>query len=141
MYTFFAFVLICTFLSIGVLHLYWAVGGKKWIDIALPQTGTGQLLFKPGAVETIIVALGLFAFAGIIGTKAHFISLPLWNEIYLSYATAVIGFLFLIRSIGEFRYVSFFKKIKHTDFGKMDTLYYSPVCFIIAVMCLIILVL
>lgn len=141
MSTFFASVLICIFLSIGILHLYWAVGGKKWIDIALPKTGTGQLLFKPGTAETIIVALGLFGFAGIIGTKAHFISLILWNENYLSYATALIGFLFLIRSIGEFRYVGFFKKIKHTDFGKMDTFYYSPLCFMIAIICLIILVL
>ncbi|WP_222439555.1 DUF3995 domain-containing protein [Spirosoma utsteinense] len=36
------------------------------------------------------------------------------------------------------RYVGFFKKIKHTPFGKNDTRYYSPLCLLIGVLTLVV---
>jgi len=42
--------------------------------------------------------------------------------------------IFLLRAIGDFNYVGFFKKIKDTNFGKMDSKYYSPLCLVIAIM-------
>jgi hypothetical protein len=42
-----------------------------------------------------------------------------------------------LRAIGDFNYVGFFKKIKHTKFGKNDTKYFSPLCLTIGVLTII----
>ncbi len=46
----------------------------------------------------------------------------------------IIPIVFIIRAIGEFHYVGFFKQIKDTDFGQMDTLLFSPLCLVIGLM-------
>jgi len=55
--------------------------------------------------------------------------LPNWLSHYGLWAITTI---FLIRAIGEFKYIGFFKKIKTTTFGQMDTKFYSPLCLIIS---------
>ena len=45
-----------------------------------------------------------------------------------------IPFIFIIRAIGDFRYLGFFKEVKSTEFGTMDTWLYSPLCLMISVL-------
>ncbi|WP_317130658.1 DUF3995 domain-containing protein [Psychroserpens sp. NJDZ02] len=45
----------------------------------------------------------------------------------------MIPLIFLLIAIGEFKYIGFFKSIKKTDFGKLDTKLLSPLCLIIAI--------
>ncbi|WP_369124978.1 DUF3995 domain-containing protein [Enterobacter asburiae] len=40
----------------------------------------------------------------------------------------VVVVLFLLRAVGDFKIVGFFKKIRRTEFSKYDSLYYSPLC-------------
>jgi hypothetical protein len=47
--------------------------------------------------------------------------------------TWVISLLFLLRTIGDFRYVGFFKSVSDTDFAFWDTILFSPLCLLIAV--------
>jgi hypothetical protein len=54
------------------------------------------------------------------------------------YGSWFIPVVFLLRAVGEFRYVGFFKKIKNTSFAKMDSQYYSPLCLAVGVLALII---
>jgi hypothetical protein len=42
---------------------------------------------------------------------------------------------FLLRAIGDFHYVGFFKRQRESRFAKLDTLVYSPICLLLA--CLI----
>lgn len=44
-----------------------------------------------------------------------------------------IPIIFLVRAIGDFNYVGFFKKTKNTHFAKMDRKYFSPLCLLIAI--------
>ena len=37
----------------------------------------------------------------------------------------------LLRAVGEFRYVGFFKRIRGTAFARMDTLLYSPLALLL----------
>ncbi|RZK64111.1 MAG: DUF3995 domain-containing protein, partial [Pedobacter sp.] len=60
--------------------------------------------------------------------------LPIWLD---RYGLWLIAGIFLLRSIGDFNYVGFFKKVKHTPFGKNDTMYYSPLSFGIGVLTLV----
>jgi len=49
----------------------------------------------------------------------------------------VLAALFLIRAVGEFRYVGFFKSVRDTRFATWDSWLFSPLCLLIAVLCAI----
>ncbi|HEX9927435.1 MAG TPA: DUF3995 domain-containing protein [Pyrinomonadaceae bacterium] len=119
------------FAVLGLFHLYWAAGGRFGSGAAVPTTG-GERLFNPSALGTVLVAVALFAamlvVLGQIGLLGS--SLPKW---IFRWATFVIAALFLLRAIGDFKYVGFFKTVSHTDFARLDSLLFTPLCLLIAI--------
>lgn len=92
---------------------------------------TKDKIFIPSAFSTVTVALGLLAFSlielGNTGIFSHWIAIK-----YYRWGNLVIAFIFLIRAVGDFKYVGFFKKVRDTLFAKNDSLYYAPLCLFIA---------
>ncbi len=82
------------------------------------------------------MALGLLGIGLFILIKSGFIlfNIPLWLD---NYGLWIIAGIFILRAIGEFNYVGFFKKIKQTKFGQNDTKYYSPLCLTIGILTLL----
>lgn len=121
---------------ISAIHFYWLLGGKWGIDAALPTSKDGKKALNPRIFETLMVALGLLLMALLHIDKTGLIelNLPSWID---AYALRIIAFIFLIRAIGEFRYVGFFKKIKNTKFARLDTRLYSPLCLLLSLNALI----
>ena len=128
-----ATILILIFLAIAAIHFYWALGGRKWVNLALPTADGSTPIFKPRMLETLAVAVGFLGFVYIVACEANLLN---HSNLLTKYGSWFIPIVFVIRAIGEFRYVGFFKKIKNTDFGKMDSKYYSPLCLAIGVMTL-----
>jgi hypothetical protein len=85
----------------------------------------------PGIFATLIVAAGLFGFGLLVLIRSGLLvaDLPLWLSRYWLW---IIAAIFLLRAIGDFNYVGFFKKYRQTIFGRNDTRYYSPLCLLIA---------
>jgi Protein of unknown function (DUF3995) len=135
MKTLLAIVLIIIFLAIALVHFYWALGGKKWASLAIPKTNENETLFKPSMIETLVVAVAFLGFGYIMACEAAIFS---HQGLLVKYGSWAIPAVFIVRAIGEFRYVGFFKKIKNTDFGQMDSKYYSPLCLAIGIIGLII---
>lgn len=125
------------FLFLSSIHIYWGLGGKWSKDAAIPTKANNKKVFIPGAFSTFIVALGLLSFGLFILVKAEVLNfqIPLWLD---KFGLWIIASIFIIRAIGEFNYVGFFKKIKQTQFGRNDTKYYSPLCLIIGILTIII---
>ncbi|MNK01954.1 hypothetical protein D3C87_197700 [compost metagenome] len=121
------------FLFLSGLHFYWAFGGKWGSGAVIPTKDAITPPKDPGIVATLVVAFGLLGFGLMPLIISHIIpfSLPLWLE---KYGLWIIAGIFGIRAIGDFNYVGFFKKHKHTRFGKNDTRYYSPLCLVISVL-------
>lgn len=115
------------------IHIYWAAGGAWGIGAAIPTTATGTVVLNPGPTACLLVALALASAGTFILQQAGILSfkLPGWLNDYGLYVLAAI---FALRAIGDFKYVGFFKSIDGTSFGKMDTLYYSPLCLSLAVL-------
>ena len=44
----------------------------------------------------------------------------------------MLGAVFLLRAVGDFRYVGFFKRHTDTRFARLDTLFYSPLCLLLS---------
>ncbi|WP_028594418.1 DUF3995 domain-containing protein [Paenibacillus assamensis] len=123
------------FLLSGI-HLYWVAGGKGGFLAAIPSDGS-ELKFRPTKMATSVVAGGL-ALAGLfvleLGEVMEGLIFPDWLFLYGGW---ILSGVFILRAVGDFRWVGFFKKQKGTLFAKWDTLLYSPLCLFIGI-CLII---
>jgi len=115
------------FLSLSAIHFYWLAGGGSGLDVTIPSDSKGRKLFQPGKGATLIVALGLLlfglcnlAFAGWIGAGMDFG--------YTRYGLLLIAIIFLMRAIGDFRYIGLAKRHKQSSFAKWDTKLYTPLC-------------
>ena len=125
------------FTILSIIHFNWAIGGTYGFDIALPTTESGTRVLNPGRISCTIVGIGLSTFALLYLIKAGMIEINI-PSIILKITGWVIPSIFLIRAIGDFNYVGFFKKLKNTTFGKMDSKLYSPLCFFISVIGIVI---
>jgi|TARA_B110000037_G_scaffold8373_1_gene9006 hypothetical protein len=119
------------FFLIGAIHFSWAFGVKFGYEEVIPKNEKGEKLFSPKKPECIIMAMIFFLLVIFYLIKGNFISLKIY-EWLLEYSGWFISILFLIRAIGDFKYVGIFKSIKTTDFAKWDNKLYVPLCLIIS---------
>jgi hypothetical protein len=123
-------ILIFCFLSI--LHVYWAFGGKLIKGKVIPQI-EGKEAFNPGFFVTMMVAVFLMLCAIVaifLGFKEQLHS-P--YETYFTYAGWILAGIFILRAIGDFKLVGFFKKVKNTEFANYDYWLFSPLCMTIGI--------
>ncbi|WP_239616424.1 DUF3995 domain-containing protein [Cohnella mopanensis] len=122
------------FLLSGI-HLYWVVGGKRGFLAAIPNDGS-DIKFRPTKIATSVVA-GALALAGLfvleLGEVMERLIFPDWLFLYGGW---ILSGVFILRTVGDFRWIGFSKKQKGTLFAKWDTLLYSPLCLFIGI-CLI----
>ncbi|MBW3466637.1 DUF3995 domain-containing protein [Arthrospiribacter ruber] len=134
MTTIIASILFAIFLILSSIHFYWVFGGKWGGDAVLPtKDDDSTKVLTPSILPSLIVALGLLGIGLLVLIISGIISLdiPHWLN---NYGLWVISGIFLLRAIGDFNYVGFFKKINQTKFGRNDTKYFSPLCLIIGVL-------
>lgn len=119
------------FACLGLLHIYWAVGGNWGSAVAIPSVN-GKRTMNPSALATVLVAVALWlAMCTILGRLGVFGAvLPHW---VFYWGSLGISLIFLLRAIGDFRVVGFFKQVRDTGFAHWDTMLFSPLCLFIAV--------
>ncbi|TQR97519.1 DUF3995 domain-containing protein [Paenibacillus ottowii] len=122
-------------LVLSGMHLYWVFGGQKGAKAAIPSTGT-DLLFKPSKIGTSIVAILLALAAWFVLELGRVVPIQFFHFFYF-YGSGLLSCLFILRSIGDFKWVGFFKRKKGTVFAKWDTVLYSPLCFLLGTAILI----
>ncbi len=117
-------------LSISALHVYWALGGRWGSDVAIPNIpGSTRALFRPSPFITLVVAGALLVAAVLV--MGNFV----WTAGIIKLGTWALAAVFLLRAVGEFRYVGFFKTVKDSAFGHFDTAYFTPLCLALATAC------
>ncbi|MEO8773654.1 MAG: DUF3995 domain-containing protein [Gelidibacter sp.] len=124
-------------IGLGLIHFNWVIGGKFGFAESLPTKENGERVLNPKRIDSAIVGIGLMAFGVFYIFQSQILSynLPVW---LIKYGGWIIPLLFLLRAIGEFKYVGFFKSVKITDFGKLDSKFFSPLCLIIGLLGLMI---
>lgn len=119
----------------GAVHVYWAAGGRKGFDAAVPHV-VGIRLFTPGKAVTFAVALALFALAALVLWRDGLIALP--SQLALPFALARYGvplmaLVFLARAIGDFRHIGWSKLVRGSRFARLDDVLYAPLCLVLAI--------
>ncbi|MFD2565827.1 DUF3995 domain-containing protein [Pseudotenacibaculum haliotis] len=115
------------FLVLSLIHFNWALGGSYGFEVSLPTKVNGERILNPKKIDSAIVGLGLLSFSLFYFFNSQLVSysLPDWITTYASW---IIPIIFTVRAIGDFKYVGFFKSVKSTKFGKVDTRFFSPLC-------------
>jgi lysylphosphatidylglycerol synthetase-like protein (DUF2156 family) len=112
--------------AIAVLHVYWALGGRWGADVAVPsrEHEATRAVFTPPPAVTLVVA-GLLAGAALVALEGSGWTrvLPAWMA---TLGIWVLSVVFALRSIGEFRYVGLFKRVRNTPFARLDSSAFTP---------------
>lgn len=125
------------FLLLSILHFYWTVGGKLWYNDVLPTNSKGLHRMNPSTTARLIIAFALLSLALItVGNQGVFDKYVKGK--YFRYGALLIGIIFFLRAIGDFRLIGFFKTVKWTRFGINDTQIFSPLCLFIALLSVLI---
>ncbi|MEL6193930.1 MAG: DUF3995 domain-containing protein [Bacteroidota bacterium] len=121
-------------LAISALHFYWALGGQWAVKAVIPEVMEGMFNENHksrAAFYTLVVAVGLIVLALIIISNLPIIS---WlSDSWSSLGAKIIGSIFLLRALGDFKWVGFFKKPSESIFARNDTMIYSPLCLFLGI--------
>ncbi|MGG0705574.1 DUF3995 domain-containing protein [Bacillus paramobilis] len=120
------YISVCILFLVSFLHVYWAFGGK-WATNSVIPTKSGEKAFIPGTGMTFFIALLLSMAAIILLQQTNVVHLALPN-IIVQMGSWFCMIAFFIRVIGEFHYFGIFKRKKDTQFARMDTVLYIPLC-------------
>jgi len=83
---------------------------------------------------TLAVALLLAAAAGVVFGSLWTWERPAWNHLF-HWGTLLLGGIFGLRAVGDFRWVGFFKRERGGAFAVRDTWIYSPLCALLSAGC------
>lgn len=124
------------FISLSGLHFFWLFGGTWGLSKAIPSKSRESKKISIPPIATLIVASILLfcALIYLVNTGLLNLSLPKW----MRYGYWLIPIAFILRSIGDFNYVGFFKKIKDTEFAEADSKIFIPLCLAIGVVAILI---
>ena len=126
-------ILFLVFIVLGGLHFYWLFGGDWAVGKVIPTKGNGECLPKIPPIATLVVGVVLVLFALVYLMKSGLLTIQGLNGV-INYGYWFIPFIFILRAIGDFNYLGFFKKVKHTAFAKADSKVFVPLCLAIGIM-------
>lgn len=122
-----AFVLAGVLFALAVLHAFWAFGGRAGLRVAVPHTADATPTFRPTRALTLLVGLALLA-ASLTALSVQ-VDMPVRAPRGVLYLLAVV---FLMRGVGDVRYVGLFKRVTRTPFAQWDTYLFTPLCLVMS---------
>ncbi len=90
-------------------------------------------MFSPGPFATSAVAVLLLLAAAICVSQAQLLGVPRAPLARVGVWALLV--LFLLRAIGEFKFIGLFKRVRNTRFSRLDTWVYSPLCLTVSALC------
>ncbi|CAL2084023.1 conserved membrane hypothetical protein [Tenacibaculum sp. 190524A05c] len=129
------------FLVLSLLHVYWAFGGVYALGGVIPTKSNESKVFKAPPFLTFLVAVFLLLVAMVYINAAEVYDISFLPKFLKEFGVIIFSSIFIIRAIGDFKYVGFFKKIKGTQFAKNDSKYFSPLCVFLGIAGILIVIL
>ncbi len=118
---------------LGLLHAYWACGGRFGTGAVVPER-EGVPLLKPSRGTTLLVGVLLWAGAACLLARLGLLEGVLPPGVAAA-GVWVMAAAFFLRSVGDFRYVGFTKRSARSRFAYWDTRLYSPLCLLLSAAC------
>ncbi len=138
-----AWLMVTLFVGLGLVHVYWAMGGLWGSESAVPRlprqrsaspdtapcpaADATRAAFTPSPIMTLVVAAALAMLAALVTLKMGLLGRRVDHWI-LSSVIVVAAVVMLARAIGDFHLVGFFKTVTASEFARLDSRYFSPLC-------------
>jgi hypothetical protein len=118
---------------IGAVHVYWALGGRRGWKVAVPEDpqNDGAPRLRPGPFATALVAVGLAGASALLLALRGIVPSPLAPGVARGMAWALAA-VFALRVVGDVHWVGLFKRVRGTEFARLDDALYVPLCFFLA---------
>lgn len=115
---------------IGLIHVYWFLGGRWGVSVVIPMRDNKRL-FTPAKSATLVVVLLLWLTAFLLLAQTGLVNsgLPAWIPHWGSWCAAIVLYL---RVIGDFHWLGLFKRETSSAFATYDTRVFVPLCFLLA---------
>jgi hypothetical protein len=130
-------ILVILLVVLAALHAWWGVGGR-WPghdERSLVQLVVGRTrsMRMPGFIPSVLVAFALLAAAGLVALETKTISVDLGvpGERLVQTGFWIVCAVFTLRGLAGF-IPSIFAYADGTPFAKLNRLFYSPLCLLIA---------
>lgn len=111
---------------LSLAHVAWALGARLGSGVVIPEVD-GRPAFTPSRTATVLVAVALAAASLIALARGGFVVLPV-PSFLVQLAAAIVGLVFLARTVGDFRLAGAFKRVHGTPFATWDTWLFTPLC-------------
>jgi len=115
--------------ALGLMHVYWALGGRVGKSVAVPEIN-GQRAFIPSRAGTLGVAAALFFAATVVAIAGGLFEAGGFRGVFRFLAFGLSA-TFVARAVGDFRLVGFFKAVRGTHFARLDTTVFAPSCLLL----------
>ena len=125
-----AILLAALFVLLSAFHVVGAFG--LWRSLAVIPTVPGETAHYPASLSWLGVA-ALLALAALVVLVRGDLLLTSAPRFLSTLACLGLGGVFILRSIGEFRFFGFFRSVTGTSFAFWDTWLYTPLCLVIGV--------
>ncbi len=122
--------------ALSLLHVYWATGGVWGTAVTIPRQD-GKPLFEPSATGTLLVALLLLSAGLVVLGRLGFWGQALPQWLFVAGIWSLVA-VFIGRVVGDFKWFGIFKRMSGSTFAWWDTRLYVPLCFLIALGCLMV---
>ena len=116
--------------ALALAHFFWAFGGAGGFDAAIPQHN-GKPVFTPHPIATALVGCALLVAAAIVLGRIGFWGAT-WPRWIFQFGTWGLAGMFLLRGIGDFRYIGLFRRVRDTRFARWDARLFTPLCLLLA---------
>ncbi|MUT64820.1 DUF3995 domain-containing protein [Paenibacillus sp. NEAU-GSW1] len=118
--------------AVSGIHFYWVFGGRKGYRAAIPSISNDQEpLFRPTKPATAVVAILMALAAWAVAELGGGIEPVLFSDTLLRFAGWALAIVFVLRAVGDFKWLGLFKSKKGTVFARWDSLLYSPLCLLL----------
>jgi Protein of unknown function (DUF3995) len=119
--------------GLSLLHVYWCIVGISGRSIALPEID-GRPTFQPSRLASFGVAVALGLAAWLVAAQGGLVP-PVVSPRLTRLGVIAVGVVFVLRAVGDFRLVGFFKRVRGTPFATWDTRLFSPLCLALGLSC------
>ena len=103
------------FFILAIIHFYWALGGQWGFENALPTNEQGIKILNPKTIDSMIVGIVLLMFGFLYIFSLNLLK----NKILIiirNIGLWVVPIIFVVRAMGDFKYVGFFKQVNYSFF-------------------------
>ncbi|MFL9884411.1 DUF3995 domain-containing protein [Paraburkholderia agricolaris] len=110
----------------ALMHVYWAMDGRRGLRSAIPERDDGRPLFHPRRYGTWVIAAAIAGCSVLLLWWVRAFASPLPDSV-LRGGVLMLAVAMVLRAIGDFRYFGLFRTIRISRFARMDRWLYTPI--------------